>query len=212
MSVSKKIEGLTREAARYPKEYAAGRGRRRALGPYEGPAEVVAALRSQSLSGEERNAIVVALVREAQESGAGKPWQVMLLAAYAPLIARLQGCVAMGEREDFEQEAVIALLEEIDRVQPGAYAARSLQLALRRRLAEWCDRAARGLEVESYDEELHGVAAAPACGVERALAVVVSRICESERVPELAEALLSAPSLVAYVARAWPDATPRQRK
>jgi hypothetical protein len=136
----------------------------------------------------------------------------MLVAAWMPWIANLAGRLDAAEREDFEQAAVVTLLEEIGRAPLGPYTARALKLALLRRHSTWGGATRGEAESECFDEEEHGGAAEGPGDLEGRLAAMVASECARVAEPGLAEALLCAPSVAAYVRRAWPDAHPSARR
>lgn len=211
MNASQRIEGCLRQAALHPLAFAEGRARQPALAGFEHPAAIVQALTARGLGGEARNAIVAAIVAEAR-GGQAQPWQALLVAAFAPLVARLARRAEPAQREDAEMEATVALLEEAGRAKAGDYTARSLRLAVERRVSVWCKRERRARAAECFDEEVHGAAEAHGSVERDQVAAAVMAVCERASVPELAPALLGAPTLAAWVARTLPGKSEGERR
>jgi hypothetical protein len=200
---------------RFASVYEAARATHEALAPYATAADVGAALSPASpLAIERRNDLVVALVTEHQ----ARPhplWQTMLLRVFEPMLTRVRMRLARRADPDLDQRVLVAFLGALRSVRTGAYTILALRWATERELFESRRKERRAPETLAYDDEAHPADVFGVDALDQARLAEVARIVEAEGDKDLFDCLVATrandESLKAYVARAHPDRSERER-
>jgi hypothetical protein len=134
MSLLTTFQQIKKTLPRTSRAYAQGRTTPRALAPYESPADVLAALGTESpLSVEERDAVLLAVVNELQQ-GRDPLWQSILLLAFERMLSTLRAGLGHRRSEDVDQQVLLTFLEAAKKTRIVSHAARALRLATQREM------------------------------------------------------------------------------
>ncbi len=155
MTFSKCLFALSHDVLRNAAAYPAARARHTALAAYENPERVLRALAiSSTITQEERNAIMIALLEE-HRSSRSPLWQAMLITAFTPMLLNVRRRVRRKGDEDVDQNLLVAFLSALRDVRIGPYSTVAIRWATQKDVFRGIERESRALEMNEYDDDTH---------------------------------------------------------
>jgi hypothetical protein len=215
MSLVTFLEGAATEARRHATKVeplAAAKSRHPALAVHTDIGGLLAALDLRSpLGPEERDALVTAIVREAQTAPHAL-WQALLLVAFTPMLRRLRTRIAAGRADDeLDQRVLFAFLETVRAIVPSTYTALALRWGTEKRIFRAIRTQVRAPRMLELDDETHAVDPFELEAESKATFAEIARIVEGAGGEELLDVLLATAAgdekLREYVARTYTGRT-----